>query len=192
MSSLFFSKAAASRLLPFATKIERIAIVNGAVNVVYIANGKRCSTFLSKKAFYTDFLIFRQEGAKTVKVKRWGTGSYVNHYECFSSKSERIYTVKLVAGLAMCSCPDYERQYQELGKAKTGCKHVIATLNHVGYGSIAEYMDAVSNRAKADLFGGGWDESIRQPSIPTVPTQLVVAQRVPHKTKPAPDPFGGF
>jgi hypothetical protein len=42
-----------------------------------------------------------------------------------------------------------------MGKAKLGCKHVLATLNHLGYGSLAEYMDAMAARAKADLFGGG-------------------------------------
>lgn len=173
MSQLFFTKTAAQRLLPFASKIERIAIVNGAVNVVYIANGKRCSTFLSKTTFFNDFTAFRQEGAKTVTVRRWGAGSYTNHFQCYSDKSERIYTVKLLAGLAMCSCPDYEKQYQELGKAKTGCKHVLAVMHHLGHGSLQEYLDAVSNRAKADLFGGGWDESIQEASTSSAPAQLV-------------------
>jgi hypothetical protein len=167
MSSLFFTKAAAIRLLPFATRIEAVRVFRGSIQITYLTQNGRCSTFVSKSAFYQDFIAFRQEGAKTCTVKRWGAGSYTNHYECFSSKSERIYTVKLLGGLAMCGCEDYQRQHQELGKAKPGCKHVIATLNHVGYGSIAEYMDAVSNRAKADLFGGGWDESIQQPSATT-------------------------
>jgi hypothetical protein len=167
MPQLFFTKTAAARLLPFATRIEVVRVFRGSIQVTYLTKNGRCSTFLSKQSFFQDFTAFRQEGARTCTVKRWGAGSYTNHYECFSSESERIYTVKLVGGLAMCSCPDYEKQYQELGKAKTGCKHVIATLNHVGYGSIAEYMDAVSNRAKADLFGGGWDELIQQPTATT-------------------------
>jgi hypothetical protein len=170
MPQLFFTKAAASRLLPFATKIEAVRVFRGSIQVTYRTKHSRCSTFLSKTAFYQDFIAFRQEGAKSVRVKRWGAGSYTNHYECFSSKSERIYTVKLLAGLAMCSCEDYQRQHQELGKAKTGCKHVIAVAHHLGYGSLQEYMDAISTKAKSDLFGGGWDESI-QPSIPR--TQLV-------------------
>jgi hypothetical protein len=168
--ALLFTKAAAARLLPFATRIEAVRVFKGAIQVTYLTKNGRCSTFLSKTTFYQDFIAFRQKGAKTCKVRRWGAGSYTNHYECFSSKSERIYTVKLLAGLAMCECPDYEKQHQELGKAKTGCKHVIATLNHVGHGSLQEYMDAVSSRAKADLFGGGWDELIQQP---TATTQLV-------------------
>jgi hypothetical protein len=173
MPSLIFSKTAASRLLPFATKIEVVRVFRGSIQITYLTKNGRCSTFVSKTAFYQDFITFRQEGAKSCTVRRWGAGSYQSRYEVFSGKTEKIYTVELAGGLAMCRCPDYEKQYQELGKAKIGCKHVIATLNHVGYGSMAEYMDAVSSRAKADLFGGGWDEPIQQPSISTAPTQMV-------------------
>lgn len=169
MSSLFFTKAAALRILRFAKSIEAIRIFNGTIQVTYLTKNGRCSTFLSKSAFYQDFVAFRQEGAKTIRVKRWGAGSYTNHYDCHSAQSDpgtgksplahRTYTVKLVAGLAMCECPDYEKQHQEFGKAKTGCKHVLATLNHVGYGSLAEYMNAIrQNAAASDLFGGGWDK----------------------------------
>lgn len=142
MPQLFFTKAAALRILPFARQIEAIRVFKGSIQVTYRTKNGRCSTFLSKTAFYSDFLTFRQQGAKSVMVRRWSAGSYTNHYECFSSKSENIYTVKLIAGLAMCECPDYEKQHQELGKAKVGCKHIIATLNHVGYGSLVEYLDA--------------------------------------------------
>lgn len=158
MSSLFFTKAAALRILRFATSVEAIRTFNGTIQVTYLTKNGRCSTFLSKTAFYQDFIIFRQEGAKTIRVKRWGAGSYTNHYDCDSALSDRIYTVKLVAGLAMCECPDYEKQHQELGKAKIGCKHVLATLNHIGYSSLAEYIQAIrQNAAASDLFGGGWD-----------------------------------
>jgi predicted nucleic acid-binding Zn finger protein len=170
MSSLFFTKAAAARLLPFATRIEAVRVFTGAIQVTYLTKNGRCSTFLSKTGFCQDFVAFRQEGAKSCTVRQWGAGSYQCRYEVFSGKSEKIYSVELAGGLAMCSCPDYERQYQELGKAKPGCKHVIATLSRVGYSSIAEYMGAVSNRAKADLYDGGWDELIQQP---TATTQLV-------------------
>ena len=160
MSSLFFTKAAALRILRFAKSIEAIRTFNGTIQVTYLTKNGRCSTFLSKTVFYQDFVAFRQEGAKTIRVKRWGAGSYTNHYDCHSLMSDRTYTVKLVAGLAMCECPDYEKQHQEFGKAKTGCKHVLATLNHIGYSSLVEYMNAIrQNAAASDLFGGGWDTS---------------------------------
>jgi hypothetical protein len=192
---LFFTKAAALRVLQAqgiaAKQVEFIRVYQGSIQVTYRTHYGRCSTFLSKTAFYSDFISFRQEGAKTCTVKRWGAGSYTNRYDVFSAKGEKIYIVELTAGLAMCGCPDYEEQRKQLGKAKPGCKHVLATLNHVGYGSLAEYMDAMVVKAKADLFG---DEP--QPVAPTqnaiATLQAAVAAPSPRKTKPAPDPFGGF
>lgn len=194
MSTLIFTKAAAARLLPFATKIEAVRVFKGAIQVTYRTLNGRCSTFLSKTAFFNDFVQFRQEGAKTCTVKRWGAGSYQCRYEVFSGMSERIYTVELSAGTAMCGCPDYEEQYRQLGKAKVGCKHLLATLNHVGgYSSLTEYMDAMERQAASDLFGGGWDEPAIVETKPTVLAALgAVADPTPRKTKPAPDPFGGF
>ncbi len=188
---LFFTKASALRILPFATKIEAIRVFKGAVQITYLTKNGRCSTFLSKTAFYSDFITFRQEGAKGCMVKRWGAGSYQCRYDVFSAKGEKIYVVELSAGTAMCDCPDFEEQRKQLGKAKVGCKHVLATLNHVGYGSLAEYMDAMVARARGDLFG---DEP--QPVAPTqneiAAISAVVAAPTPRKTKPVSDPFGGF
>lgn len=149
MSQLFFTKTAAQRLLPFASKIERIAIVNGAVNVVYIVRNRRCSTFLSKRSFYNDFLAFREAGARTVVVRPWSRATYGGHYDCFSGNSENIRVVRLIAGTVNCSCPDWERQRAELGQLATGCKHVLATLSHIGHNSIAEYMEAKKREAEA-------------------------------------------
>jgi hypothetical protein len=114
MPLLFFTKAAAARLLPFATKIEAVRVFKGSIQVTYLTKNGRCSTFLSKTAFFNDFVSFRYAGAQTVVVKRWPAGSYQNHYECLSGKGENIRTVKLVADTANCSCPDWERQREEL------------------------------------------------------------------------------
>lgn len=126
-------------------------------------------------------------------------GSYQNHYECHSGKSEKIYTVKLIAGLALCSCPDYEEQERQLGSAKVGCKHVIATLNSLGYGSLNEYIDVVSRKAKADLFGD-WDEPTErrvEPYGDFIDNTNQSARKLPVVAtvdcqKVQPDPFGGF
>ncbi len=93
MSSLFFTKAAA-RLLPFATRIEAIRVFKGAIQVTYLTKNGRCSTFLSKTAFYQDFVAFRQEGAKTCTVKRWGAGSYQSRYEVFRVVSQKLFSNK--------------------------------------------------------------------------------------------------
>lgn len=193
MSTLIFTKTAAARLLPFATKIEVLRVFKGAVQVTYLTKNGRCSTFLSKTAFFQDFVNYRQEGAKTCTVKRWGAGSYQCRYEVFSSMSEKIYTVELSAGTAMCNCPDYEEQHRQLGKAKIGCKHAIATLNHVGYGSLAEYVDTMAAKARADLFTDEPMQPVAPVSNLVAVLQAAVAAPTPRrKTKSAPDPFGGF
>lgn len=155
---LFFTKAAALRILKFATKIEALRVFRGTIQVTYITKNGRCSTFLSKKAFFQDFLFFRQEGAKTVTVRRWRAGTYQNRYDCISSTGENTRTVDLSGGTASCSCPDHEEQYRILGKVRPGCKHIIATLNTLGYSSLAQYLDTMAQKARGDLFGGGWDE----------------------------------
>jgi hypothetical protein len=141
MPQLFFTKAAAARLLPFATKIEVVRVFRGSIQVTYLTKNGRCSTFLSKSAFYQDFIAFRKEGAKSCTVKRWLAGSYQNHYECFSGKGENIRTVRLVAGTVNCSCPDWERQRTELGKTAVGCKHILAVVGTLGHSSLTNYLE---------------------------------------------------
>jgi hypothetical protein len=68
MPSLIFSRTAALRILPYATKIEVLRVFKGSIQVTYLTLNGRYSTFLSKKAFYSDFITFRQQGAKTCSV----------------------------------------------------------------------------------------------------------------------------
>ncbi len=151
-TNLIFSKAAALRILKDAKRIETIDIHDQAVQVTYSAKGDRSSTLIPKQAFFQDYITFRQQGAATIKVRPWASGSYTNHFECRSTDSDRIHTVKLLGGTAICDCRDYERQMTELGTAE--CKHVYATLNYLGHASLSEYLESQSERAKADLFEG--------------------------------------
>lgn len=160
MSSLIFTKAAALRIITGAIKIEAIRVFKGSIQITYLTKNGRCSTFLSKTAFFKDFVAFRYEGAKEVSVKRWSPATYQCRYDCKSPGGENTRTVDLSGGMASCSCPDYEQQYRHLGKAKPGCKHVIATLKHVGYGSLAEYMDAKEREKQA--FNAAKEEEARQ------------------------------
>ncbi len=101
MPSLFFSKAAALRILQAqgiaAKQVESVRVFKGSIQITYLTKNGRCSTFLSKKSFYSDFILFRQLGARSCTVQRWGAGSYQNRYDVFSSKSEKIYVVELVS-----------------------------------------------------------------------------------------------
>jgi len=151
-NNLIFSKAAALRILKDAKRIEDIHIHDKAVQVTYSIKGDHSSTLIPKQAFLQDFTTFRQQGAATVKVRPWASGSYTNHFECRSADSDHIHTVKLLGGTVICDCRDYEKQMAELGTAE--CKHVYATLNYLGHASLEEYLEAQSERAKADLFEG--------------------------------------
>ncbi len=151
-NNLIFSKAAALRILKDAKRIEAIHVHDKAVQVTYSAKGDHSSTLIPKQAFFQDSITFRQQGAATVKVRPWAAGSYTNHFECRSADSDRIHTVKLLGGTAICDCRDYERQMVELGIAE--CKHVYATVNYLGHASLEEYLEAQSERAETDLFEG--------------------------------------
>jgi hypothetical protein len=143
VSSLAINKTAAARILPFATRVESVRqLRNGAIQVTYrVAGGRRCSTFVSRKAFERDFIEFRQLGAQSVSVKPWGAGTYQNHYECRTAGGDRIHNVKLLGYAVNCSCEDYEHQSDKVGLDAL-CKHGIAVLNYLGYGSISAYTTA--------------------------------------------------
>lgn len=153
VSSLFPSavnKTAARRILPFATRIEQLRQMrNGAIQVTYRVGCRRCSSFISKKAFERDFVEFRQQGSKQVSVKRWPAGSYQNHYECRSVDGSRTHTVKALGGLIICSCEDYQHQG---GEKHPQCKHVMAVLSHLNYTTLEAYLDAKSAEARASIF----------------------------------------
>ncbi len=77
MSSIY-TKAAALRLLPFATKIEAIREYRNCIQVTYtVKGGRRCSTFLSKKAFLVDHTELRTQGSVSVEVTEVHGGEYV-------------------------------------------------------------------------------------------------------------------
>jgi hypothetical protein len=86
MSNLY-TKAAALRILrAFAKKIETVREFANCIQVTYVVGGgRRCSTFLSKKAFLADHKAIRAQGSTEVEVKEVHGGAYVvkskaNHY----------------------------------------------------------------------------------------------------------------
>lgn len=131
--SLFFTKASALRILPFATKIEALRVLSGSIQVTYRTKNGRCSTFISKQAFYDNFTAFRKESAKSCTVKPYECVSIKNRYDVFSTGTEKTYAVELWAGRARCSCPDYDERSQASGQclarmqAYLGCNEPFRT-----------------------------------------------------------------
>lgn len=161
MSQLFFTKAAALRILLAqgiaACCVETIRIYKGSIQVTYLTKKGRCSTFLSKTAFYSDFITFRLEGAKNCQVRRWSRATYTCRYDVHSKSCENTRTVDLSGGMPSCSCPDHEKQRHYLGKAMPGCKHVLAVMGQLGHASLQDYRDAVFAKAsmkRCSICGG--------------------------------------
>jgi hypothetical protein len=116
MTSIY-TKAAAKRLLPFATKIEVIRELPNCIQITYRANGGRCSTFLSKLAFLTNFTDLRIQNATQVEVRE----IHQNQYVVYSQKSNSYYTVrpKQTDQYQRCECADCHYRGAK-------CKHQIA------------------------------------------------------------------
>lgn len=206
MPQLFFTKAGALRILQAqgiaAKQVETLRVYKNSIQVTYLTQNGRCSTFLSKKAFVGDFTTFRQESASHCTVKRWSAGTYACRYEVKSSDGNSFRTVDLSGGMPLCSCPDYETQRHYLGRAIPGCKHIMAVIGQLGHASLTQYLETITQKARADLFGGGWDEQtqhlIEPPSsfidqredVNQLMTGLIVGKSGAKKKQR--DPFGGF
>jgi hypothetical protein len=117
-----YTKITAHRLLPFAKLILTIRILRNCIQVTYIANGGKCSTFLSKKAFTVSHLNARNIGSLEIEViERHG-----NAFTVLSHTSNTYY-------VARPGHPN-ERERCECGDVKfrgTRCKHQIAVINRI-------------------------------------------------------------
>ena len=123
-----FTKAAAKKLLPIATSIETVREMNAVIQVTYyVANGGRCSTFLSKKAFLEVNSSQRRQAAEVIEVVEFhGGGRFV----VGSSNKDAFYCVRLSESdpAGRCDCGDCHFRGVE-------CKHQIACKN---------YLDSIS------------------------------------------------
>lgn len=133
---MLFTKEAAKRILGHSVKrVERVELMkNGAVLVVYLTAKGRCSTFVSRKKFMTDFVEVRREDARSLLSHAIGEGMYA-----VSSLRGGAYTVVTTSTAVRCSCKDYERQIHEFGRGC--CKHGYHVLkNWFGLDSLKDYL----------------------------------------------------
>ncbi|MBD2093597.1 SWIM zinc finger family protein [Trichocoleus sp. FACHB-591] len=133
LSNIFISNAAARRILK-CDIVEQVRVMkNGAVQVTYrrTAQGSRCSTFLSRKAFEQDFIEFRKAGAKSIaNITPW-IGSDTH----FSVRSASMpdappYTVVVEGDRHTCTCPDHQKQ-RDAGRENPCCKHGFAVATYL-------------------------------------------------------------
>lgn len=142
-TDLFFNAANAARALSTAYRnIKRVWVFANAI-WVWVA-GKR-PKFVSKRLFWAAFVNFRKAGAIGASVQpfceRLPDGDTVSGYEVRAAKGTEWHTVIPDGfGAINCDCEDYNRQIDTIGRGC--CKHGYAVLNHLGFGSLREYVTA--------------------------------------------------
>lgn len=72
-----YTKATAHRLIPNASKIEAVREYKNCIQCTYIINGRRCSTFLSKKAFVLSNSNGRKVAATAVEITEVHSNQYI-------------------------------------------------------------------------------------------------------------------
>jgi aspartate/tyrosine/aromatic aminotransferase len=63
-----------------------------------------------------------------------------NRYVVKNPKTNSLYGVSAGAASIVCDSPDYQKQADAIGKE--ACKHGYAVPNHLGYSTLAEYVQA--------------------------------------------------
>jgi hypothetical protein len=134
--NILYSVSAARRILGVAH--------NGAIQIqpfAYViwvwANGQR-PTFISKKVFKQHFVDRRKAQASALQVAQ--RLNVANQFTVRNEAKDSVYVVQVLPTQLLCECEDFKNQQQFFGKA--ACKHVFATLNHLGFSSLADYIEA--------------------------------------------------
>lgn len=138
-----YTKAAALRLLPFAIQIEVIREYRNCIQITYkVKGGRRCSTFLSKKKFVSDFSTSRINSAAAVEVVEVHSGNK------FVVKSgDKFYVVRPSHEdpYWRCECPDcyYRAAF---------CKHQIVVRDFNAKSLVEEVLPSTRDAYKVEIF----------------------------------------
>ena len=128
------------------------------------ASGKRCSQFVSCRAYLTRATNKRKEEAGNYKAyqnfsdaTQWSVYPKPNPNKVESTPQQDIpvktpRTVNTTKHGVYCDCPDFENQHTYLSqhpylwekviKGYSICKHALCTLNHLGFDSLGKYLKA--------------------------------------------------
>lgn len=136
------------------------------VHVVYIsASGKRCSQFISCRAYLQRATEKRKQEAENYKAyqnfsdaTRWSVYPKANPNKASEQSPQqedtatKVRTVTTVREGVFCDCEDFENQHHYLSqhpylwnqviKQYRICKHALCTLGHLGFDSLGKYMKA--------------------------------------------------
>jgi hypothetical protein len=152
--------------------IEKVSInkPNGefycAVHVVYrVANGGRCSTFISCREYLQRATEKRKQEAENYKAYQdndspanwrvYPKGNPVKGQEprqVEDNTTDKYRSVTTTPQAVTCDCEDFENQHtylsqhpylwQQVIKKYRICKHSLCALNHLGFSSLSKYLAA--------------------------------------------------
>lgn len=136
-NTFLYSAAATRRLLAIATRTVQI---REFFYVVWVwVKGQR-PTFIAKSRYKAEFVASRQRAARALSVLRQSPGHYGTVYTVTSSQpGQPAYQVEVAGTHIACTCEDWANQLDRFGKA--ACKHVYATLQHLGHETLAGYLN---------------------------------------------------
>jgi hypothetical protein len=131
---LLYSKSAAARLLGVNPE-EILDLQVWGTGIWVNIEGQR-PRILSKRAFKQYFVAWRKAAARSLQV----TAQIFNPhtYTVRNETKASYYQVQLLPGQVNCTCGDFANQQQVFKYAC--CKHLYATLQFCGYGSLMAYL----------------------------------------------------
>lgn len=132
-TSLIYSKSAIARMEGISPK-DVVRLEVWAKVVFVIIKGRR-PKFYSKKAFKSHFVRRRQQEARLLCTNRVKG----NWFRAVNPRKGTAYDVYALRDGIDCTCEDYSNQIKFLKKGC--CKHGYAVLLHLGFSSLADYVE---------------------------------------------------
>jgi hypothetical protein len=128
-----YTKSAAAKLLGL--KVDNIEFVYGMDGDLCLVGLYNDAVILSKVDFIKVMTNDRRARSRQVKVTQ-----NVYKPEVFKARTNSAYNVELYKDCITCQCEDYKGQVSAFGSNQVACKHSYAVLNHLGYGSLKDYL----------------------------------------------------
>jgi predicted nucleic acid-binding Zn finger protein len=134
--NILYSAASVRRLLGLRSSVK-VELKEFALVIWVWVKGKR-PTFISKRLFKQHFAEWRKAQSKGLKITERLDIS--NHYTVRNLSKDTAYVVEKRPDGVFCTCEDLNNQLEFFGRGC--CKHGYAVLNHLGFGSLSEYLHA--------------------------------------------------
>lgn len=110
---------------------EQIMEIREYEKTVWVRTEKGCR-YVSKKAILNEFFKVRRERTDTLIVEGTLKRGVFRVWNAVKGTLNHV-NIPSEQGMAQtCTCPDFDRQWQESDIETPRCKHIFAVLNHLG------------------------------------------------------------